>query len=118
VRGPFNVNLAAQAAGIAALEDTAFQEKARAHNEKMVPWTLDAFAKLGLECVPTVANFFLVRFPADPAKNADAALAFLNSRGILVREMRSYNLPDYLRFSVGTEEEMKIVVDTLAEFLT
>lgn len=118
VRGPFNVNLAAQAAGIAALEDTAFQEKARAHNEKMVSWTQDAFAKLGLECVPTVANFFLVRFPADPARNADAALAFLNSRGILVREMRSYNLPDYLRFSVGTEEEMKIVVDTLAEFLT
>ncbi|MCH2396326.1 MAG: histidinol-phosphate transaminase, partial [Oceanibaculum sp.] len=58
------------------------------------------------------------RFPADPAKNADTALAFMNSRGILVREMRSYNLPDYLRFSVGTEEEMKIVVDTLAEFLT
>lgn len=118
VRGPFNVNLPAQAAGVAALEDTAFLEKARSHNEKMMPWTVAEMEKLGLKVVPTVTNFMLVEFPHEEGRNADAALAFLAARGILIREMRSYALPHHLRFSIGTEEEMQIVIDALKEFLT
>ncbi|KZD12108.1 histidinol-phosphate transaminase [Oceanibaculum pacificum] len=118
VRGPFNVNLAAQAAGVAALEDTAFLEKARSHNEKVMPWTVAELEKLGLKVTPTVTNFVLVEFPHEASKNADAALAHLAERGILVREMRSYNLPHHLRFSVGTEDEMQQVIAALKELLT
>ena len=114
-RGTFNVGLASQAAAIASLADTAALERARAHNLRWRPWLEENIRALGLEISPTVANFVLVKFGAAP-KDAAAARDFLKSRFILVRQMASYHLPDYLRITVGTEEENRAVVAALAEF--
>jgi histidinol-phosphate aminotransferase len=116
VRGVFNVNLPAQAAAVAALEDVAAVDRAREHNDIWRPWFERAVTSLGLSVTPSIANFVLVGFPAKP-KDADAAFAFLKSRGILTRGMRGYGLPEHLRISIGLEEEMRAVVDALAAFL-
>jgi histidinol-phosphate aminotransferase len=59
----------------------------------------------------------LPRFPNDPGQNADAAFAFLQSRGILVRKMAGYGLPSHLRITIGTGKEMETVAAVLAEFM-
>jgi len=119
VRGPFNVASAAQAAGIAALEDVAFTETSRVHNETWRAWFTDEVRTLGLTVHPSVANFVLVSFKGQtPGKDdAEAARQFLKARGILVRQMNAYGLPDCLRVTIGTEEEMRTVVSVLREFL-
>jgi histidinol-phosphate aminotransferase len=116
VRGVFNVNLPAQAAAVAALEDVASVARARAHNDVWRPWLEDQLGALGLAATPSVANFVLARFPAKP-KDSAAAFAFLKARGILVRRMAAYGLPEHLRISVGLENEMRAVVLALSEFL-
>src|SRR5437899_4137109 len=63
IRGPFNVNSAAMAAGIAALADGAHLEAARAHNEEWLAWLGTEIPKLGLEVTPSIANFVLIHFP-------------------------------------------------------
>lgn len=117
IKQPFGVNSLAIAAGIAAVEDVAFQDKVVETNETWMPWTQAKLAELGLEPLPSVTNFMMVRFPAEPARNAAAAKAFLAQRNILVREMDSYGAPETLRMSVGTGEEMRQVIDALADFL-
>ncbi|MBV8889632.1 MAG: histidinol-phosphate transaminase [Alphaproteobacteria bacterium] len=117
VRGPFNVSAPALAAGVAALEDADALAHARAHNDRWLPWLSQRLAALGLPLTPSVANFVLPRFPDDPRHNADAAFAFLQSRGILTRKMHAYGLPQYLRISIGTGEEMETVAAALADFM-
>jgi histidinol-phosphate aminotransferase len=117
VRGPFNVSQAAQAAGLAAVADTAHVTRARAHNTRWRAWLAERAAKAGLHPYPSVGNFILVRFPDDHARSAAAALAALKAQGILVRGMASYGLPDCLRITVGTEEETRAVADGLADFM-
>ncbi len=117
VRGPFNVSSAAQAAGIAALEDFAFSDRARRHNDVWLPWFSKELAALGLEVLPSVGNFVLVRFPSG-AKNAANANTHLNDDGIIARAVANYGLPDHIRFTIGTEEEMRLVVASLAAFMT
>jgi histidinol-phosphate aminotransferase len=117
IRGPFNVTAPAQAAGIAAVEDIEALRRARAHNERWLPWLSERLTALGLPLTPSVANFVLPRFPDDPRRNADAAFAFLHARGILVRQMGAYGLPAHLRITIGTGEEMERVAAALAEFM-
>jgi histidinol-phosphate aminotransferase len=115
LRCPFNVGAAAQAAGLAALEDVAFIDRSRAHNDVWLPWLTGKLTALGLSVNPSVGNFVLVRFPDDPARNADAAWSRMQARGILTRKMGGYGLPHSLRISIGTEDEMRRVVAALAE---
>jgi histidinol-phosphate aminotransferase len=115
VRGPFNVSSAAIAAGVAAIKDQAFVDKAQSFNSQWLPWLGDALTGLGLAVVPSVGNFVLVRFPQErPAAEADA---YLLDHGIVVRRMEAYGLADALRISVGTEEANHHVVETLRAFL-
>jgi histidinol-phosphate aminotransferase len=116
VRGVFNINLPAQAAAVAALEDIAAIDRAREHNDIWRLWLERELAALGLSVTPSVANFVLVRFPAAP-RHAEAAFSFLQSRGILVRKMGAYGLGEHLRITIGLEEEMRAVVAALGEFL-
>ena len=118
MRSPFNVNAPALAAGVTAVEDVAAFERARAHNEHWLPWFSERLSALSLSLTPSVANFVLARFPDDPARNADAAFAFLQKHGILTRKMGAYGLPEYLRISIGTGEEMERVAATLGDFMT
>lgn len=117
VRGPFNVNAAAQAAAIAALDDVAFQDESRTHNTIWRDWTTKRLSGLGLMVHPTVTNFLLVDFAGLDGKDAEAARQHLKADGILVRQMGAYGLPSCLRISIGTEDEMHAVVDALADYL-
>jgi len=116
IRGPFNVNSAAIAAGIAAIEDSGHVERSVAHNEKWLAWLSAEIGKLGLEVTPSVANFLLIHFPRS-GRTAAEADRFLTARGLILRQVTAYGLPDALRMSVGTEEANRGVVAALAEFL-
>jgi histidinol-phosphate aminotransferase len=117
VRGPFNVSTPAVAAGIAALEDTDALARARAHNDRWLPWFSEQLAALGLPLTASVANFATPRFPDDPEHNADAAFVFLRENGILTRKLAAYGLPQYLRITIGTGEEMEKVAAVLEDFM-
>jgi len=117
LRGPFNVAAPAQAAGVAALEDLAFTDKSRAHNDIWLPWLTQKLTALGLNVLPSVGNFVLVEFPAQGPKTAAAANAHLNARGIIPRALGNYGLPDHLRITIGAEDEMHAVAAALADFM-
>ncbi|HWV40754.1 histidinol-phosphate transaminase, partial [Pseudorhodoplanes sp.] len=117
IRGPFNVNAPAIAAGIASINDSAHIEKARAHNDKWLPWLTTEIEKLGIKVTPSVGNFILLHFPETPGKTAAEADALLTSRGVIMRAVRAYKLPNCLRMSIGTEEANRLTVKTLAEFM-
>jgi histidinol-phosphate aminotransferase len=117
LRNPFNVNAAAQAAGVAALADVAAVDRAREHNDLWLPWFSRQLTELGLTVNPSVGNFVLVRFPDAQTRNAEAAYAALQRQGILTRKMAGYGLPEWLRITIGTEEEMRLVVAAIARFL-
>ena len=117
IRGPFNINGPAIAAGIAAIEDAAHQERSREHNTKWLAWLTEEIGKLGLEVTPSAANFILIHFPQDKGRTAADANAFLMKRGLILRQVAVYKLPHALRMSVGTEEANRLVVKALAEFL-
>ncbi|BBK34299.1 histidinol-phosphate aminotransferase [Stella humosa] len=117
IRGPFNVTLATQEAGVAAMEDEAFVTTSRATATRWRTWLSDELTRLGLTVYPSVANFILVRFPTGPGRDAAAALAFLKERGVLVRGMAGYGLPECLRIGIGVEDEMRAVQATIADFL-
>ena len=117
LRGPFNISQPGIAAGIAAMEDTAHIEAAVAHNDTWLAWLTTEIEALGLTVTPSVANFLLIHFePKGPwtAANADA---FLKERGIILRRVVGYGLPDALRLTVGTEADNRAVVDALDEFM-
>jgi len=117
IRGPFNVNAPAMAAGIAALQDSAHVEAARAHNEKWLAWLLAEIRKLGLEVTSSSANFVLIHFPDRQGRTAEDADAFLTQRGLILRRVKAYKLPNALRMTVGSEEANRLVVAALAELV-
>lgn len=112
VRSPFNVNSAALAAGVAAIEDTSYLAEMVKKNKAELSRVSDAISALGYEVVPSVANFILVKFGADAAK----INAHLTARGLIVRDVNGYGLPEYLRISIGTTEENGVLLSALAEF--
>jgi histidinol-phosphate aminotransferase len=115
MRGPFNVSTPAMMAGIASLADTAHIEKARAHNDKWLPWLADEIGKLGLKVTPSVANFVLIHFENE--KRAADCDAFLTQRGLILRRVAGYGLPHCLRLTVGSKEANRLVVAALTDFL-
>lgn len=119
VRGPFNVSGAAQAAGVAALEDTDFLARSREHNEACRERFAERLKTLGLTVHPSIANFLLVSFrgQAPGRDDAEAARLFLKARGILVRQMHAYGLADCLRITIGTDAEMDAVAAAVEAFL-
>lgn len=116
VRGPFNVALPAQAAGVAALRDTAHQDLALDHNRTWLPWLAGQLSNLGLRVHPSLGNFLLVEFPTKPGRDAAAANAHLEAEGVIPRQMAAYGLPHSLRVSVGLEAENRRLVAGLADF--
>ena len=113
VRQPYNVNMVAQAAGLAALED----EEHLAKSQRMVREGKADLKKgidaMGLHAVPTEANFIVARFPRAAAPIAEA----LRARGVLVRDMRGYDMPDTIRLTIGTKAMNLRVLEILQEVL-
>lgn len=114
IRGPFSVNTAAALAGTAAVTDTEFFERSLHHNDKYLPLMQSSIEQAGFSVVPSRANFFLIKF-AD-ADEAAAAHGFLAERGIQLRGMVPYGLPEYLRMSLGDEDEMAITAAAFKDF--
>jgi histidinol-phosphate aminotransferase len=117
IRGPFNNSVPAIAAGAASIADKAWEETAAVHNERWLAWLGSELEKLGLKVTPSVANFVLVHFPTGGDRTADAADKFLKARGIIVRKVAAYGLPDCLRVTIGTEADNRAVAGALADFL-
>ena len=97
VRQPFNVNAIAQAAAIAAMDDREFLQKCGEANRAGLAQLEKGFRRRKLECVPSVGNFILVRV-GDGAR----VFAELQKRGVIVRPMGGYKLPEWVRVTVGT----------------
>ena len=108
VRQPFNVNSLAQAAALAALADTGHIEKSRANNEAGIEYLFKEFAALGFDCVPTEANFFLVKV----GRGKEIYDALLK-RGVIVRPMGGYCMDEYIRVTVGTRDENARLIETM-----
>jgi histidinol-phosphate aminotransferase len=117
IRLPFNINAAAQAAGIAAVQDTAFVDRAVAFNAEWMPWLERELTALGLQVHPSSANFVLAEFPEQPGRSADDAYQYLLSEGIIPRRLDNYGLPKCLRFSLGLEDENREIVAAVRTFL-
>ena len=118
VRGPFNISAPAIAAGVAAIEDHDFVERAVAHNDQWLPWVMKELSAIGLEVTPSVGNFVLVHFPGDGPHHAHAADAFLQENGFVVRRMDAYGLPNALRITIGTAEANRGLASCLKAFLS
>lgn len=117
IRGPFNISTPAIEAGVAAFNDEAFIDMSRRHNTEWRKRTADALRQLGLFVPDGVCNFVLVRFPDTPGQDAAAADAALKARGIIVRRVTAYGLPDCLRITIGKADEMEAVIATLRAFM-
>ena len=108
VRQPFNVNAIAQAAAVAALEDREFAERCVRENRAGLQQIEAGCRELGLEFVPSVANFLLVR-----VGDGTGVFETLQKRGIIVRPVKSYGLPEWVRVTVGTREQNERLLEEL-----
>ena len=117
IRAPFNTSTAAQQAAVAALADVAFQERSRELVIRWRPWLAQQLGGLGLEVVPSQANFVLVGFPASSGRTAREAEVWLARHGFIVRGVANYGLPNHLRITIGLEAHNRAVVDALAAFM-
>ncbi len=116
VRQPFNTNTAAQAAAIAALNDREFLKKSAEINALGYKDLVKAFEEMGLEYVPSYGNFVLVKVGDDDDAGARVNLELLK-RGIIVRPVKGYKLPKWLRISIGLPEENRAFIKALKEIL-
>ena len=114
IRPPFNVTSITQNAGIEALKDQDWVKKAVTHNAVWRPWFEKEIGKLGLYFIPCYANFSMVNF----GDKVTEVYQFLGKNGIIVRPMGAYNLPSYLRITIGQAHEMEELVGLLSKFYT
>jgi histidinol-phosphate aminotransferase len=108
IRQPFNINLLAQTAALAALDDEEHVSKTRANNFGGLQFFEKAFRELKLEFVPSFANFILLR--VDEGKRVFDSM---QKQGVIVRPMGGYQLPEWIRISVGTPKENERCLNVL-----
>jgi histidinol-phosphate aminotransferase len=109
VRQPFNVNSLAQVAATAALDDEEHYRRTLELTAQGLAYLRSELERLGYECVPTCANFFLAK-----VGDGQALYERLLREGVIIRSMRPYGLPEYVRVSVGLPEENERLVSALA----
>lgn len=112
VRQPFNVNAMAQFAALAALMDDDFVQRTREDVAAGLKQLSRAFASMGLEYVPSVANFMLVK-----VGQGTKVFHELQKRRVIVRPVDGYKLPEYIRVSVGTAAENERLIEALSDVL-
>ncbi|PCH57934.1 MAG: histidinol-phosphate transaminase, partial [Burkholderiaceae bacterium] len=116
VRQPFNVNSLAQAAAVAALDDTAFLQRSAELNRQGKARLVEAFERSGLEYVKSSGNFVMVRVGGDDGAGARVNLALLK-QGVIVRPVANYGLPQWLRVTIGLPEENDAFIAALEQAL-
>jgi histidinol-phosphate aminotransferase len=102
---------------VAAINDAAHTAGAAAHNDAWLPRVTVALEKLRLKVTPSVGNFILLHFPDAAGKRAADADAFLMKRGLVLRRMEAYGLPNALRMTIGSEEANLATIAALGDFL-
>jgi histidinol-phosphate aminotransferase len=112
IRQPFNINAVAQAAALAALDDTAHAEKTRAVNRRGLKLFARTFRKMGLEFVRSSANFILVK-----VGEGQRVFNEMQKLGVITRPMGGYSLPEWIRISVGTTKQNQRCLEALAKVL-
>jgi len=117
VRSPFNVSQPAIAAAIAALKDVDYMHAEVTRNYHERERVRNAIRAMGLMVSPAAANFLLVHFADEAGKRASDANQFLLSRGIIVREVANYGLPNHLRITIGSDQDNDALLAALAEFV-
>jgi histidinol-phosphate aminotransferase len=117
IRQPFNTSIPGQLAAVEALADKDFQKASLDLLAQWRPWLAQQLGGLGLSPVPSATNFVLVGFPTTGPKSAQAAEAYLASRGLIVRGVGGYGLPHHLRMTIGLEAHNRAVVEALADFM-
>lgn len=113
VRQPFNTNMLAQVAAEAALDDEEFLNKARAVNAEGMAFLEKSFKELGIEYIPSVGNFILFKSKKDAKVLYDELL----HKGVIVRPMAGYKLPEWIRATVGLPEENERFIQALKELM-
>lgn len=116
LRGPFNLSTPALLAAEAAMRDQNYIKKCRKENSRLRHFLSEEMSKLGIQSDPSEANFVLARFTdEEEAKSVDVVL---QSKGLIVRQVGGYGLPNCLRITVGDEPACKRVVAALREIFT
>lgn len=115
IRTPFNTNGPALAAAAAAVQDTEYTRKIKEHNANSLRRISAELIRLGIEVIPSVANFYLLRFDPESGKSGSEAAAFLQSRGIIPRPAGGSDV--FLRITVGLDHENDAVIEALTEYM-
>ncbi len=113
VRHPFNVNSAALAAAEASLDDHDFIERSVASNRQGMQQLAKGFLDLGLLTIPSVANFICVELP----EGAGQVYTALLKKGVIVRPLTNYRMPQHLRITIGSEDDNQLLLKALASSL-
>ncbi len=116
VRQPFNVNSLAQVAALAALDDRQFVRRTLDNNKAGLDYLYRMLDKINIHFIPTQANFFLVK--VSPYMTARQAFESLLMKGVIVRDMTSYGLADYIRINVGKPAENRKFIMEFRKILT
>ena len=114
IRLPFNVNLPAQYAAVAALADTVHIEASRQQILNWHPRLLQEIRALGFEVRKSIGNFVLIYFK--DRSEAEAANEYLMSQGLIVRHVANYGLPQCLRITIGKDDENRAFLEALGRF--
>jgi len=112
VREPFNVNTAAQVAALAALDDSEHVQRTRQNNALGLVFFETALREMGLEFVPSQVNFILAR-----VGDGQRVFAEMQKRGVIVRPVGGYQLPEWVRISIGTPAENTRCLSALKEVM-
>ncbi len=116
VRLPFSLNILAEEAALAALDDADFREKTVLHVQKERKRITESLAAMGCEVVPSMSNFMMFR-PPSGGPDAREMHSRLLLRGVIIRALRSYGLPQWLRVNVGREDEDDLFLACVREIL-
>jgi len=115
IRGPFNLSSSQLAVAEAAVAEQDYVEWCRAENTRLREWLAAELAGIGIPTDPSQANFILARF--ESAEQAQAADEALKARGLIVRYVANYKLPQCLRITIGDELACQAVAACLHEFM-
>lgn len=117
VKPPFSVNVLAQEAGLAIMEDTVFLQKTFQTVQEGRLFLTKSLEQIGCKVFPSQTNFLMFALPKQCRKTARQVFEDLLARGIIIRPLGSYALPDYLRVTVGTASENATFIARLTEVM-